>query len=148
MILLLFFTIRMSITISMISHWFSSFKTEFQFRHYLHFLRNALYFIHCGCLPMVEQSFFFQAAKKVSFRACHSGKLWLARTSPRVISTSPKTFFDEQGWLQFSSNLNFPKNFTQPSGKLKKGFTSPIAKSTSPGLSDNTFFARCFSPLW
>ena len=87
----------MTITISMISHWFSSFKIELQFRLYLHFLRNALHFIHFGCLPMVEQSFFFQGAKKVSFTACHSGKLWLATTSPRVISTSPKTFFDEQG---------------------------------------------------
>ena len=28
-------------------------------------------------------------------------------------------------------------------GKLKTDFTSPIAKSTSPGLSDTTFFARC-----
>ena len=27
-------------------------------------------------------------------------------------------------------------------GKLKTEFTSPIAKSTSPGLSDTTFFAR------
>ena len=35
-----------------------------------------------------------QGAKKVSFTACHSGKLKLACTSPQVISTSPKTFFD------------------------------------------------------
>ena len=28
-------------------------------------------------------------------------------------------------------------------GKLKTEFTSPIAKSTSPGLSDTTFFAHC-----
>ena len=39
-------------------------------------------------------------------------------------------------------NLNFPKNFTCPSGKLRTGFTIPIAKSTNPGLSDTTFFAR------
>ena len=32
---------------------------------------------------------------------------------------------------------------TCPSGKLKTEFTSPIAKSTSRGLSDTTFFARC-----
>ena len=32
---------------------------------------------------------------------------------------------------------------TCPSGKLKTEFTSRIAKSTSPGLSDTTFFARC-----
>ena len=29
-------------------------------------------------------------------------------------------------------------------GKLKTEFTSPKAKSTSPGLSDTTFFKRCF----
>ena len=35
-----------------------------------------------------------QGAKRVSFTACHSGKLQRARTSPQVISTSPKTLFD------------------------------------------------------
>ena len=34
------------------------------------------------------------------------------------------------------------KIFACPSGKLSTEFTSPIAKSTSPGLSDTTFFAR------
>ena len=34
------------------------------------------------------------------------------------------------------------KNITCPLGKLKTEFTSPIVKSTSPGLSDTTFFAR------
>ena len=33
------------------------------------------------------------------------------------------------------------KIFTCPSGELSTDFTSPIAKSTSPGLSDTTFFA-------
>ena len=36
-----------------------------------------------------------------------------------------------------------PKNSTCPSGKLTTKIPSPIAKSTSPGLSDMTFFARC-----
>ena len=31
-----------------------------------------------------------QGAKKITFTACHSGKLKLAFTSPDVISTSPK----------------------------------------------------------
>ena len=35
-----------------------------------------------------------------------------------------------------------PKNSTCPSGKLRTKITSPIAKSTSPWLSDTTFFAR------
>ena len=35
-----------------------------------------------------------QGAKKVSFTACHSGKLYVVCTCPQVISTSPKTLFD------------------------------------------------------
>ena len=35
-----------------------------------------------------------------------------------------------------------PKNSTCPSGKLRTKNTSPIAKSTSPRLSDTTFFAH------
>ena len=42
---------------------------------------------------------------------------------------------------QFFFNLNLSKNFTCPSFKLSSKFTSPIAKSTSPRLSDTTFFA-------
>ena len=43
--------------------------------------------------------------------------------------------------LQFFSNLNSPKKFTSPSGKLRTEFYScPITKSTSPVLSDTTFF--------
>ena len=39
--------------------------------------------------------------------------------------------------------FKFLKNITCPSGKLRTEFTSPIAKSTSPGLLDTAFFARC-----
>ena len=35
-----------------------------------------------------------------------------------------------------------PKNFTCPWSNLRTQFTSPVAKSTSPGLSDTTFFVR------
>jgi len=85
-------------------------------------------------------------AKKVSFTACHSGKQQLACTSPQVISTSPQTLFDQQDWLQSFCNLNFPKKQHLPWTKI----TSPIAKSTSPGLSDTTFFTRWPSvkPFW
>ena len=38
--------------------------------------------------------------------------------------------------------LAIQKKFTSPSGKLRTNFTSPIAKSTSPGISDTTFFAQ------
>ena len=34
-----------------------------------------------------------QGAKKVSFTACHSGKLLLVATSLRVFLTSPEMFF-------------------------------------------------------
>ena len=37
--------------------------------------------------------------------------------------------------------VNSSKNITCPSGKLKTEFTSPRAKSTSPGPSNTTFFA-------
>ena len=86
----------------------------------------------------------YQGAKKVSFTACHSGKLSLACTSPQVISISPQTLFDQQDWLQSFCNLNFPKKQHLPSGKLRTKISSSlIAYSTSPGLLDVTFFARC-----
>ena len=78
----------------------------------------------------------FQGAKKIIFTACHSGKLKLVLTSHDVISTSPKNFL-------FFCYSNSSENITCPSGKLSTEFTSPIAKSTSPALSDTTFFARC-----
>ena len=81
--------------------------------------------------------------QKVIFKACHLGKLKLAYTSPNVISTNLKTLWWAELISQFFWNLNSSKNFTCLSGKLRTEFTSPIAKSTSPGLSDMTFFARC-----
>ena len=47
--------------------------------------------------------------------------------------------------IYFSSSvIQIPqKNITCPSGKLRTEFTSPIEKSTSPVLLDNTFFANC-----
>ena len=54
---------------------------------------------------------------------------------------------DEQDWLQFFCNLNSSQKVTHWSGKLRTEFTSLIAKSTSPRLSDTTFFACCFLQL-
>ena len=91
-----------------------------------------------------------QGAKKIIFTACHLGKLQkLASTSPDVISTSPKTFWLAELISQFFCYLNYSKNITCLSGKLKTELTSLIAKSTflSPGLSDTTFFACCVTPL-
>ena len=82
-----------------------------------------------------------QGAKKIIFPACHSGKLKLAFTIPDIISTSRKTFL----FFCYSSS---PQNITCPLGKLKTKFTGPITKSTSPGLSDTTFFARWMNAIW
>ena len=83
-----------------------------------------------------------QGAKKVTFTACHSGKLKLTFTSPGIISTSPKNVLMSRLISQFFCNLNSAKDFNCPSGQLITEFTSPMAKSTSPRLSDTTFFAR------
>ena len=58
-----------------------------------------------------------------------------------------KNFFMSIGYLNFSVIWIPPKNFICPSGKLRIGITSPVAKSTSPRLSDTTFFA-CWSLIW
>ena len=75
--------------------------------------------------------------------------LIVAFTSPDVISTSPKNFL--KGRIDFTvlQLFEFLKDITCLSGKLKTEFTSPIAKSPSPGLSDMTFFACCITlPTW
>ena len=89
------------------------------------------------CYPLLVKP---QGAKKIIFTACHSGKLKLAFTSPDVISTSPKNFL-------FFCYSNSSQNITCLLGKLKTEFTSAIAKSTSSGLSDSTFFACWASAL-
>ena len=56
----------------------------------------------------------------------------------------PHEFIRNLKYLFYSTSviLVLPKIFACPSGKLSTEFTSPIAKSTSPGLSDTTFFTR------
>ena len=83
-----------------------------------------------------------QGAKKAIFTVCDSGKLRVTFTSPNIISTSPKNVFMSRLISQFFYNLNSSNNFTCPTDKLVTEFTSLIAKSTSPTLSDTTFFAR------
>ena len=56
---------------------------------------------------------------------------------------APKIFRWAELTSQFFCKLDSSKYFTCPSGKLRTEFTSPIAKSTSPGLSETAFFARC-----
>ena len=57
---------------------------------------------------------------------------------------APKTFWPAELISHFLCYLNSSKNITCPSGKLKTEFTSPIGKSTSPRLSDTSFFALCY----
>ena len=61
-----------------------------------------------------------------------------------VISTSPKNILTSRINVTVFCYSNSSKNITCPLGKLKTEFTtcSPIAKLTSSGLSDTTFFAR------
>ena len=61
---------------------------------------------------------------------------------------APKAFWPAELISQFFFNLNSSKTITCLSGKLRREFTSPIAKSTSPRLSDTTFFARCLIIKW
>ena len=86
-----------------------------------------------------------QGAKKVIFKACHSGKLKLEYTSPNVISTSPKNILMSRIAFTVLLQFEFLKKLHLPIRQVKNkiSFASPIAKSTSPGLSDSTFFAFC-----
>ena len=72
----------------------------------------------------------------------------VALTSPDVISTSPNAFWWAELISQFFCYSNTSTNISCPSGKLKTEFTYPIAKSTSPELSDTTFFARWVGYLY
>ena len=74
-----------------------------------------------------------EGCKESQFYGLPFGQVSASMTSPRVFLTSPKNVFHRQHWLQSFCNLNFPKNFTRPSGKLRTEFTSTIAISTSPG---------------
>ena len=77
---------------------------------------------------------------QVAIRASWSLHL-LAQTS---FELAPKAFWHAELISQFLcySHSHSSKNISCPSGKLKTEFTSPIAKSTSHGLSDTTFFAH------
>ena len=65
-------------------------------------------------------------AEKV--RACHSGKLQLTCTSPRVILKNEKKKLDEQDWLQFFCNVNFPQKIHLPVMQVKNRIRQPNSK--------------------
>ena len=104
---------------------------------------NTVFFLNSEELQYTCTVYLQQGAKKVGFMAYHSGKLLLVCTSQKSLLSSPKNLWWEALiTVIFFCNLNFPKNFTCPLGKLRTGFTGSIAKFTSPGLSDTTLFAR------
>ena len=82
---------------------------------------------------------------QVIFKSCHSGRLKLEYTSPNVISTSPKNILMSRIHFTVLLQFEFLKKLHLPIGQVKNKilFTSPIAKSISPMLSDSTFFAFC-----
>ena len=100
------------------------------------------FIVDSSACQITEIRQYWQGAKKIFFTARLSGKLKLAFTSQCKSSfqLAPKAFDEHSS--QFFCYLNSSKNITSPSSKLKTEFTGPIAKSTSPGLSDTTFFAR------
>ena len=75
---------------------------------------------------------------KESQLACHSHVL-----ANKSFQLAPKPFLISRIDYHPSVIWISQKHSTCPSGKLRTKITSPIAKSTSPGLSDTTFFARC-----
>ena len=70
------------------------------------------------------------------------GCSWHVLAQIKSLQPAPKAFWWRGMITQFSCNLNSSKNFICLLGKLRTQFTSPIANSTSPGLSDTTFFAH------
>ena len=59
-----------------------------------------------------------QGAKKVIFKACHSGKLKLAYTSPNVISTSPKNVLMSRIDFTVLLSFEFLKKLHSPVGQV------------------------------
>ena len=104
-----------------------------QFRwQLLWMLFNDAYFF----LPLLS------GCKESHFYSLPFGKLKLT-LSPNIFSRSPKNVLMSR--IDFTVLFlggNFTKNFTCRLGKLRTEFTSPITKSTSPGLSYTTFFAH------
>ena len=90
-------------------------------------------------VPNLLKSVLYQGAKKVSFTAFHSGKLLLVCT--KSLLSSQKIYLMSS--IDYSSSVIWISQKTSLAVKLRTGFTSPIAKSTSPGLSDMTLFAHC-----
>ena len=103
-------------------------------------IKNVLSWHNLICRASQLSSLFFSGESLSLLKSCYR----VQRKSFQTSFQLAQKLFDEQNWFHSSSVIWIPqKNITCPSGKLKTELTSPIAKSTSPGLSDTTFFARC-----
>ena len=100
------------------------------------FAADTVFLLYLAVYSGGQRKSFLQLAIWASWR-----KHLLAQTSFQL---APKAFWRAELISQFFLSLNSSKIITCPSGKLRTEFTSPIAKSTSPGLSDTTFFARWY----
>ena len=99
------------------------------------------FFVSCGCDScngLSPSGCKERQQRKDSFMACHLDQLLLVCTSPKMFFISSIDYSSSAIWIS----------------QKRTEFTSPIAKSTSPGLPDTTFFARCpfvsyyyYSPL-
>ena len=68
-------------------------------------------------------------------------QLWCS--SVKVILTLPPKISSYVTSVIWISSKNFPRDFTCLLGKWRTESTSPVEKSTCPGLSDKMFFALC-----
>ena len=105
-------------------------------RSLISFAADTVFLLYLAVYSGEQRKSFLQLAIWASWR-----KHLLAQTSFQL---APKAFWRTELISQFFLSLNSSKIITCPSGKLRTEFTSPIAKSTSPGLSDSTFFARWY----
>ena len=73
-----------------------------------------------------------QGAKKITFTACHSGKLKLAFTSPDVILTSPKNVLASRIDFTVLLLFEFLKKHHLPIGQVKNRIHKPDSKIHQP----------------
>ena len=67
----------------------------------------------------MDQNILKQGTKKITFTACHSGKLKLAFTSSDIISTSPKSFLTSTIDFTVLLLFEFLKEHHLPIGQVK-----------------------------
>ena len=94
---------------------------------YLLFIINLVPELSTIVNPQQMPNVSFQGAKKVRFTACHSGKLYLACTSPKVISTSPKKIW-WAGLITVLLLFKFLKKYHLPVGQVKNRIYYPNSK--------------------